>query len=401
MYQASNASRDMISRLRGILGGGGGSSAPNPLDALMGASGRPSPSGLGTIPQNPFASNNFLADVLGDGPISGNLRNLGGQQANQAPEQPTQQDYVEQFLQSMAANMNGGAGSGLNQADYEEALKNSAAQIKGAFGAEIGAVKASSASARHQTKRSKQQVKAMYKALSNEYNQAAQAEVGQGQQIANAIQGVANNATAETKNSSDAILNEQAALAQGLGVQSALPGVVAKQESQIANQIGNIQQYGGRSASDQLSNSGTQQRYLQRGGNNALLEGTNRRADLVQQLQAFLQQNMGKIADIKGQRGQALAANSASVAKSFGDAAANAQQDNWAKQKDMAGLLLSLRGQNASQGKSAASAAQQKQDQLMEYLKLLSSTAGQTHDPKTMAQVMKYIEDAMKASAGG
>jgi hypothetical protein len=367
-----------------MLGGGGN----DPVAGLLGQSGNPSSNLLGLISQPKPKSSNFLADVLGKGPISGDLSNLGGQDVSQ-PQQQTPQDYVEEFLKSMAASI--GGGSGLNSADYEEALKNSAAQIKGAFGAEIGAVKASSANARHQTKRSKKQIKAMYNALSRQYDKAAGAEVAQGKDIANALQGVATSASGQLKGTSDQLLNEQAALAKGLGVESALPEVTAKQAANTAKQVGNIQQYGARQAGDQLSNSGSQQRYLVRGGKNALLEGTNKRADLVQQLQAFLQQNMGKIADIKGRQGQALASNTASIAKSFGDAANQAGQDTWNKQKDMAQLLLSLRGQNS---KSSASSA------LPKWAQQSSQILGGTSDPQGIGNVIESILGSKEVTRG-
>lgn len=388
MYQPSPGSLDLIQRLRN-LGAGNDPLALAP-DLL-------------NLPAPKLRTNQFFSPIPGlpGGPggiidPTGDIAALGSQ--------PTQQDYVEEYLKSMAANL-GGNGTGLNQADYEEALKNSAAQIKGAFGAEIGAVKASSANARHQTKRSKKQIKAMYNALNREYQKSAGAEVAQGKDIANAIQGVATSSAGQLKGTSDQLLNEQAALAKGLGVEAALPAATAKQVSDTASQVGNIQQYGAREAGDQLANSGSQQRYLVRGGNNALLEGTNRRADLVQQLQAFLQQNMGKIADIKGQRGQALAANSASVAKSFGDANNQASNESWNRQKDLASLLLSLRGQNtsdaANQAKSQSYAQQQSTDNLMKLMQLLSTTASQSKDPKKMAEVYKLLEGALQAQAAG
>lgn len=362
------------------LQSGGTTPQQNPMDTLtqiLQARGSSSPvnntnvldflQGGGTANTDPT-----LAGILGSSPS----------QQSQQQSNP-QQDYVEEFLKSMAANLGGNA-SGLNQADYEEALKNSAAQIKGAFGAEIGAIKASSANARHQTKRSKRQIRRMYNALGRQYDKAAGKEVAQGQEIANALQGVATNASGQVKGTSDQLLNEQAALAKGLGVESALPTVAATQQNEVAKQIGNIQQTGAREAGAQLENSGSQQRFLVRGGKNALLEGTNRRADLVQQLQAFLQENMGKIADVKGKEGQALAANASSVAKSFGDSSNDAAQQAWQRQKDLAGLLLTLRGQNNSAANSQNSLLP-KSDQLS--TALLNSTS----DPEGTGAVIQQL----------
>jgi hypothetical protein len=395
-YQTSQASRDIMAQLRNLLGGNGGGGGNNVLAQIFGPTSQDLTAN-GLIPPAPKpSSSNFLADVLGQGPISGDLSHLGGdQQAQQQPQQP--QDFVEAFLKSMAGNIGGGNASGLNQADYEQALKDSAAKIKGAFGAEIGAVKASSAAARHQTKRSKKQIKAMYNALARQYNKGAGAEVAQGKDIANAINNVAGQAASGTQASSDQLLNEQAALAQGLGVQAALPTVAAQQSADVAKQVGNIRNYGSQEAVNQLANSGSQQRFLVRGGKNSLLEGTNRRADLVEQLQAFLQQNMGKIADIKGQRGQALAANDLAFTKSANDAAANTQDTAWTHEKDLANLLLTLRGQNNSSNSQLADQQQAQNGQLLDWMKLLSGAAGQTGDPKKMEEILKLIQGAIAA----
>lgn len=391
MYQSSAESMNVLNRLRNLLGGGGGgggswgSAQDTPTKPAAAPTVKSIFSGMPELPGAPGG----ILDPTGE------IAN------NYTPAPPEAPDFLAQFLQSMAGQL-GGSGTGLNQKDYEEALKNSAAQIKGAFGAEIGAVKASSAAAKHQTKKSKQQIKAMYNALSRQYDKGAAGEVGQGQQIANALQGVATNAAGELKGTSDQMLADQAALAKNLGVESALPTVAATQQNDISKQIGNIVQYGARQAGDQIANSGSQQRYLVRGGKNALLEGTNKRADLVGQLQAFLMGNMGKIADIKGQQGQSLAANASSVAKSFGDAANKNQQDSWNKQKDYANLLMQFdkmkSGEAAANSKSSSGSGDAN---IMKLMQLLSQTAASSQDPKKIAEVYKLLQGALQAQAGG
>jgi hypothetical protein len=233
----------------------------------------------------------------------------------------------------------------------------------------------------------------MYNALNRQYEKAAQKEVGQGQQIANSIQGVANEAANQTKGTSAQVLNEEAALARGLGVESSLAPVASSQLKEVSKMVGDIQQTGSREAGAQLSNSGSQQRYLVRGGKNALLEGTNKRADLVGQLQAFLQENMGKIADIKDQRGQALAANSASVAKSFGDASNQASNDAWQKQKDLASLLMQFqKGQQTGTG--------QQSSLLPKFAQQSSGLLGATSDPSGIGSVIQQILGQKEVTRG-
>jgi hypothetical protein len=400
-YQTSQASRDIMAQLRNLLGGNSGGGGNNVLAQIFGPTSQDLTAN-GLIPPAPKpSSSNFLADILGQGPISGDLSNLGGdQQSARQPQDPNAEfeAYRQQLLASLAQEAFGKqSASGLNQADYEQALKDSAAKIKGAFGAEIGAVKASSASARHQTKRSKKQIKAMYNALARQYNKGAGVEVAQGKDIANAINNVAGQAASGTQASSDQLLNEQAALAQGLGVQAALPTVAAQQSADTAKQVGNIRNYGSQEAVNQLANSGSQQRFLVRGGKNSLLEGTNRRADLVEQLQAFLQQNMGKIADIKGQRGQALAANDLAFTKQANDSAANSQDTAWKHKGDVINWLNTIAGQTNSSNSQLADQQQAQNGQLLDWMKLLSGAAGQTGDPKKMEEILKLIQGAIAA----
>lgn len=365
------------------------------LDSLFGRSGQSNPilsrllsggSGSSNLGSGLPAFNQSLVNQEPD-PIG---RLLGVVSQTRAAQQP-EVDPLEEFVKSLAGQID--TSGGLNSADYEQALNQSAHQIKQAFGAEIGAVRASSAAARKQTKRSKKQIKAMYNALNRQYSKSAQAEIAQGQKVANEIQGVANNAQGQVQQSADSILNDQAALAKNLGVESAAPTIIAKQQGNVANTIQNIQTSGQRDASAQIANSGTQQRFLERGGKNALLEGTNRRADLVQQLQDFLQQNLGKIADIKGRQGQALASNTASIAKSFSAGQGDAAQKKFDNGVAIAKLLQSIQS-SKSKGGSGSDAM------LPKFMQQYDAAVGQTSDPQGIGALLQKVTSSRPFAEG-
>lgn len=258
------------------------------------------------------------------------------------PKPPSALDQFTQQLMGIAQDQ-----FGLNNADYEQALQDSADQIKKAFASEIGAVRASNAGARKDTKKGQKQVQAMYRALQRNYNHTAKNESKSGNKLAGQIQTVANNAQNQISGSANKILDEQAALAKGLGVESAMPEVAATQQDTLQKQIQKTQHTGQRAANQALQYSGSQHRFLVRGGQNARLEGTNRAADLQSQLQDFLDANRGKIADLRGQRSQALASNESSLASSMSDAQDKAYSNLFNQLMSIANLKSQVENTNA------------------------------------------------------
>lgn len=263
-------------------------------------------------------------------------------------------NHLFNMLAGSISNGGGGVPAGFNQADYEQALNDSAAQIKKAFGNEIGAVRIANQGARHDTKRANKQIAAMYRALSKDYARGAKGEIKQGKQLANAVQNVADRAQGKVSNTVNQQLDQQAALAKGLGVQSAMPSVAAAQQNQLTKNVGQIQQRGQRGATDVLKYSGDQQRYLNSTGQGTLLEGTNRRADMLSALQDYINGNRSKIADIRGQRANALASNEQQMAQQFqdmqgkaADAQQQAQQDQWNQLMQLANLKLQIENTQA------------------------------------------------------
>lgn len=235
-------------------------------------------------------------------PLAGLLQG-GGEGGVTQPEMSDREALMQQII----GLIQGGTG------DYQSTLESTSQAIKEAFGGQIGAVKGASDAAKQTTKQSNAQIDAMYRALGRNYDAAGDAELHRGKSYAKATQDVAKNAGKTVKQSADALLNEQAALASGLGVESATQAVATPQRAQVQGQLADIAQRGQTAANSNLGHSKAQQTYLDSQSVNAPLEGTNRQAELIAQLQEFLQGNQGKIADLKGQQGMALAQNQSSI----------------------------------------------------------------------------------------
>lgn len=219
--------------------------------------------------------------------------------------------------------------------DYEESLRASNQDIRNSYQHSIQALRAAMGSAKGQTAADRKDVMAMYRALSQDYARGAKNEVSQGQRVAQAMQNVANQAQGQISKSANQQLAEQAALAKNLGVEAAMPTVAAAQRNNLLKTVNSIQGRGQRAANDTLTYSGNQQRYLDRGGHNALLEGTNRSADLLADLQDYLQNTGGQIAGLQSDRDRALAANRTSVLST-------ANEENQKRSDDIFNQLLAI-----------------------------------------------------------
>lgn len=235
------------------------------------------------------------------------------------PEQQQSPDQLAALLDELMR----AATAGQQSFDYEQALKDSAADITRAFGRGVGHIRSQMGKARHDTQVGTKEIDEMYRALSADYAKGAANATAEGKRGAKAMQFLANEAQNQITKSANQQITEQAALAKSLGVQDAMPDVAQEQREGVQEAVNRIQQRGQRDASDQVQYGQSQSRFLDRGGKNALLEGTNRRGDLVADLQDFLQDSRGSIADLLSQRDQAIAANRAKIL----DSVSSAQQD--------------------------------------------------------------------------
>lgn len=244
-------------------------------------------------------------------------------------------DYLEDYLaKKMASN---GA-----EFDYETALRESEKAIRQAYKTDINAIRGSSKAARKQTARDRAELEEMYNALARSYAKQGEESIAQGQQLADMMQSISSEAQQNIQGTANQIQNEQADLFQGLGIEDALSAVAPEQAQDLQNELTETIQTGADAANTQLGFAGNNQRFFERGGQTAKLEGTNRSADLLEDLQDYLQGNRTAIASLKSGRGREVAANKSDIMNSVSEAQAAADAALWDQLMDYSGLKLDI-----------------------------------------------------------
>lgn len=214
-----------------------------------------------------------------------------------APPPPNPLDQLLALMQSMI---------GQTGPTYEPDLENLMAQITGqvdpVYDARRRAIEQLMSRASQRTTAGRRDIEGMYEALAQDYGtqgDLAEQEMAEAQAESKALQGTLQKTISGTY---ARIAEEQADLYQKLGIEAAAPETIgpqaedqAFQESQAA-QLGNINQqyYNQLGAADQA--------YYQQGAPLARLEGSNRSADLLSQLQDYLAEYESGITELEGQR---------------------------------------------------------------------------------------------------
>jgi hypothetical protein len=204
--------------------------------------------------------------------------------------------------------------AGNSQESLQAALDQAVGGIRKAYGAQIGTIRHQNAGARADTEKGRKKILAMYKALGKSYERTGRKEVQQGDMLADKM---ANLGAGRITQDAQGMLAANAAAGQNLGS----PELTAELNSAVNADVGRqnlaAQQYASAEGQRALADTGVTSRYMNSQGRNVNLEGTNRAADLIGQLQDYLQGNRDKIAEIAGQRAQAVAAAKAELGSQF------------------------------------------------------------------------------------
>lgn len=254
-------------------------------------------------------------------------------------EQPSMLDQLfQQLVQSV--------GAGTADIDYETALRDSEKAIREAYANDIKAVRSGNRAARRDTARGRKELEGLYDALSKRYQQEENQAGRQGERLANNIQGRSERSADYLTELAAKLGQEQAATAQGLGIEDALKDLIPENTQDATGRAANILQEGAQDANLAKQLTGNQTRFLQRGGINAELEGANRSAGLMADLQNFLQDSQNQIASLRGQRGREIAANKQQTMSSVNEMQAQADADMWDRLMGLAGLKLDMEDTN-------------------------------------------------------
>jgi hypothetical protein len=240
-------------------------------------------------------------------------------------------DYLQDYLAEKMATIGG-------TFDYESALRESEKAIKNAYRRDIQAIRGSSKQARKDSAANRKDVEALYSALSRSYEESAQTSMEQGEQLAGMMQEVTQGSQANLQELASGIANEQASLAEGLGVEEATSAYMPQQALETQEQLAEMGQEGAEDSNRQLGYAGNNQRWMMRGGQNAMLEGTNRQADLLRDLQDYTQGNRDQVANLRSMRGRELAGNKSDIMSQVAEMQAQQDEQLWSQLMDYSGL---------------------------------------------------------------
>lgn len=210
-------------------------------------------------------------------------------------------------LDDALAQLNDLISSSGQAVDTDAMIADIANGIKQAYGSQISSVRHQMQGARRDTRSGTKQTMNLYKQLANMNAKAGRREAKQGKHLADQLQAAGQTAAANANANVQDELNMNAAAAANLG-DTGLGQQLNQNLTASAQDAGNRAiEAAGRQATAQLATSGVNRRWFNDTAAGAQLEGTNRSADLINQLQDYLQGSRDKIGEIAGQRAQALA----------------------------------------------------------------------------------------------
>ena len=226
-------------------------------------------------------------------------------------------------------------------ADVEAALQGIAQQ----YGAQIKGLQRANQEARSTTKSSSREVRNMYAALKASLQRDAQNELANAEELKNMMMSTGREAAGESTGRAKELLAQNAAVAQGLGNADLLERLNAPINQQAQRQAGAATTRAQQGADEALAIGGTAAQGFRQQGAVASMEGTERAADLYDQLQAFVQANADKAAALRGEQSAAQAkARSdilSSVANNANEISAANNQNMWKAIMDIANLQQS------------------------------------------------------------
>lgn len=211
--------------------------------------------------------------------------------------------------------------------DYEHALQQSQRAIRRAYGAEINAVRSNNTAATRETRRDRKQLEAMYDGLARSYGQAAHQAQVNANQGARAQTALANEANKTIKANQGSNTKEEANLLKGLGLQAAAKDIIDPDFKEVTKVEAENTATGARKAAVQKEFGGINRDFMLQGGLSSRMEGTNRSADLLTNLEDYIRQNRNQIAILAGKRGQDLVANRQATQSAAAQAQATSNQN--------------------------------------------------------------------------
>lgn len=358
-----------------LFGGGGGGGQPDWMAFLGknpgGGSGVPSSQQFPFRPGTSALESLLIAPLLVGGRNLGNRpgagRDAGGGGDNLSPVQIA----LAQLDQLVNTGMQ--FPQGPSEADLQQALDEAAAGIQKSFGAQIGAIQAQNAGARKDTRQGSRAVRRMYNQLGNSYNRMGQKQFKQGSKLAHQLGKMGEREGDIISDQGQDIARAGAQGAAALGLGDLAKQLVHETRHDAGNLAEKAVRQGGMAAQTEKRIGANNRTFMQTSGQASRLEGTNTAADMVAQLQDYLQQNRSAIAALAGEREAAIAAAQAGVQSSFADAQADyadmrsdARQDLIDNKMDLLKLALDI--QSDQRDNRSSSSAQSRMEKFYDML---------------------------------
>lgn len=365
-----------------------------------------------------------MSDTARNGPISAMKKMQEwldqGREGDVAPlEELNASDVAAQQLGALANQLFGGGASYDPSADIAAA----ASGINQTYNPQIQALKAQNETARKRTGQNTAKITAMYEALNKSMQKDADVAAQGDKSVAKGFQEIGKRvAESITNNVKDTVAaNNEAAKGLGSAALAAELNVPLQKQNQSA--ADSAQRMAADSAVANTKIGAASQRSMREIGSSTKLEGAERNADLIAQMQDFVQQNMTKAQSLRGQRATDIAQAKAQITGAAGQAQqqnsqnlwdammqiAKMQQgdrqnefDNWATQQKLLGqgdndqfslypksqriLQQAQSGSNADLGAA-----------YMEILGTLGNQAGQLNDAQVYAQIRRLAPELSEA----
>lgn len=222
--------------------------------------------------------------------------------------------------------------------DVEAALQGIAQQ----YGAQIKGLQRANQEARSTTRSSSKEIRNMYAALKNSLQQDARNELGNAEELKNMMMSTGREGAEGVTRGAKDLLAQNAAVAQGLGNADLMERLNAPINEQAQRQSGAAITRAQQGADEAMAIGGTAVQGLRTQGSVASMEGTERAADLFEQLQSYVQANMDKANALRGERGAAQATARSqilsSAANNANEVSSQNNQNMWKAIMDIANL---------------------------------------------------------------
>lgn len=230
--------------------------------------------------------------------------------------------------------------------DYESAMQEAAQGIRQAYKADIQAIRGQIKGKRRDTKKARREVEQMYAGLAQAYGQDANKAAAAGDASVAEVGNIAKTASDDLGSNISKMLQEQAALAKGLGMEEALtdPSVADTDVEQQA--LSRIAQQGASAQTLASQTSDANEQWFRRGAQGAQMEGTDKSADLLSQFLDFKTNARSQIGQLKGQRARDVAESNASIEQQAAELQAQADAETWKRLMEYMGMRSDIEDTN-------------------------------------------------------